>query len=109
MIEGSPRKHILMKGLKTMHFDQLTTAVTRPVSRTCLDHIYANRSKNITDVLVLSYALSDHLPTFAVRKYFKQSKQDKQKHKANIKGIDDKAFKSTLANFFLFFFLLPIS
>ena len=102
MIEGNPRKHILTKVLKTMHFDQLITAVTRPVSGTCLDHIYAKRSKNITDMLVLSYALSDHLPTFAVRKYFKQSQQDKQEHKAikyrNIKGIDDKAFKSTLAN-----------
>ena len=47
--------------------------------------------------------LSDHLPTFAVRKYFKQSKQDKQGHSAikyrNIKDIDEKAFKSTLANF----------
>ena len=25
-------------------------------------HIYTNRSKNIVDVLVLKYALSDHLP-----------------------------------------------
>jgi len=62
----------------------------------------SNIFRDIMDVLVLSYALSDHLPTFAVRKYFKQSKQDKQEHKAikyrNIKGIDDKAFISTLAN-----------
>ena len=98
----SSRNHALTKGFKTMHFDQLITDVTRPASGTCLDHIYANRSKNIVDVLVLSYALSDHLPTFAVRKYFKQSKQDKQEHSAikyrNIKGIDDEAFKSTLAN-----------
>ena len=67
-----------------------------------MDHIYANRSKNIVDVLVPNYALSDHLPTFVVRKYFKQSKQDKQGHSAikyrNIKDIDEKAFKSTLAN-----------
>ena len=27
-----------------------------------MDHIYTNRSKNIVDVLVLKYALSDHLP-----------------------------------------------
>ena len=100
----SSRNHALTKGFKTMtmHFDQLITDVTRPASGTCLDHIYANRSKNIVGVLVLSYALSDHLPTFAVRKNFKQSKQDKQEHSAikyrNIKGIDDEAFKSTLAN-----------
>ena len=45
-IEESSRKHLLTKGLKCMHFDQQVTDVTRLVSGSCLDHVYANRSKN---------------------------------------------------------------
>ena len=57
-IDGSSKKHYAMKGLKTMHFDQLVNDVTRPVSGKCLDHIYSNRSKNFVDMRVLKYALS---------------------------------------------------
>ena len=52
----------MTKGLKTMRFDQLIIYVTRLARGTSLDHVYTNRSKNIVDVLVLKYALSDHLP-----------------------------------------------
>ena len=101
LAEESSRNHALTKDLNTMHFDRLIIDQTRPASGTLLDHTY--RSKNIVAVVVLKYALSDHLPTFAVRKYLKQPKQDKQQHSAmkcrNIKGIDDRAFKFTLANF----------
>ena len=45
-----------------MRFDQLIIYVIILARGTCLDHIYTNRSKNIVDVLVLKYALSDHLP-----------------------------------------------
>ena len=63
-IEESSRKHLLTKGLKCTHFDQLVTDVTRLVSGFCLDHVYANRSKNTVNVLVQNYALSNHLQTF---------------------------------------------
>lgn len=52
LIEESSRKHLLAKGLKCMHFDQRVTDITRLVSGSCLDHVYANRSKNTVDVLV---------------------------------------------------------
>ena len=52
LIEESSRKHLLAKGLKCMHFDQLVTDITRLVSGSCLDHVYANSSKNTVDVLV---------------------------------------------------------
>jgi hypothetical protein len=57
-----------------MHYSQLVSDVTLPSSGTCLDHIYTNKCQHIIAALVENYALSDHLPTFAVRKYFKQSK-----------------------------------
>ena len=63
-IEESSRKHLLTKGLKCMHFAQLVTDVTRLVSGSCLDHVYANRNKNTVDVLVQNYSLSNHLQTF---------------------------------------------
>lgn len=46
LIEERSRKHLLAKGLKCMHFDQRVTDITRLVSGSCLDHVYANRSKN---------------------------------------------------------------
>lgn len=98
LAEESSRSHALTKDLKTMHFDRLIIDETRPASGTLLDHTY--RSKSIVAVVVLKYALSDQLPTFAVRKYFKQSKQEHSAIKCrNIKGVDDRAFKFTLANF----------
>ena len=33
-------KHPLSKGLLAMNFNQLVLEITRPVSGTCLDHIY---------------------------------------------------------------------
>jgi endonuclease/exonuclease/phosphatase (EEP) superfamily protein YafD len=68
------KKHYLSKSLTNMHFSQLVSDVTRPSSGTCLDHIYTNKCQHITAALVENYALSNHLPTFAVRKYFKQPK-----------------------------------
>ena len=53
-------KHYLSKSLMNMHFCQLS--------------IYTNKCQHITAALVENYALSDHLPTFAIRKYFKLSK-----------------------------------
>jgi endonuclease/exonuclease/phosphatase family metal-dependent hydrolase len=63
------KKHYPPKSLMNMHFSQLVSDVTRPSSGTCLDHIYTNKCQHITTALVENYALSDHLPTFAVRKF----------------------------------------
>ena len=50
-----------------MNFTQLVNEVTRPVSGTCLDHIYSNHPQRILNTL--NCGLSDHVPNFAVRKY----------------------------------------
>ena len=36
-------KHRLAKGLRGMNFKQLVDFTTRPVSKTCLDHVYCNQ------------------------------------------------------------------
>ena len=100
LLATDARKHHLSKSLKNMHFNQKVTDCTRPVSGTCLDHTYANKSQHIVNVSIYTYALSDHLPIFTVRRYFKQSKQTHMHNTISyrdIKKIDEGAFKTTLA------------
>jgi hypothetical protein len=95
------KKHYLSKSLMNMHFSQLVSDVTRPSSGTCLDHIYTNKCQHITAALVENYALSDHLPTFAVRKYFKQSKSTNSHDSItyrDLKNLNIYAFNNMLAN-----------
>ena len=44
-------KHHLSKGLMAMKLDQLVLEITRPVSGTCLDHIYSNHSHRIQNIV----------------------------------------------------------
>ena len=95
------KKDRLSKSLKSMLFNQLVNMVTRPISGTCLDHIYSNSSHHITSIHAPNYGLSDHLPVFAVRKYFRQPKQTRGHNTMtyrNLKNIDENAFKATLRN-----------
>jgi len=43
-------KHRLGKGLKTMNFDQLVNVPTRPISETCLGHIFSNQPQSIQNI-----------------------------------------------------------
>ena len=95
------KKHCSSRSLKNMHFDQLVKEVTKPISRTCLGHIYANKSQHIVNVLVPGHAISDHLPSLAVRRYFKRSNKSpshKTIHYRDIKKTDGCAFRSSFAN-----------
>ena len=62
-------KHRLIKAVHGMNFTQLVNEVTRPVSGTCLDHIYSNHPQRILNISTLNCGLSDDVPIFAVRKY----------------------------------------
>ena len=62
-------KHRLAKGLRDMNFKQLVDFITRPVSKTCLDHVYSNQPQRINLVISADIGLADHLPVFVVRKY----------------------------------------
>ena len=56
-------KHRLIKVVHGMNSTQLANEVTRPVSRTCLDHIYSNHPQRILNISTLN-CLSDHVPTY---------------------------------------------
>jgi hypothetical protein len=51
------KKHSLVRGLASMHFKQLVDLITRPISKSCLDHVYCNypqRIKSVTSSLLWS-------------------------------------------------------
>ena len=43
-------RHRFVKDLKDSNFKQLVTEITRPASKTCLDHIWTNRPERITNI-----------------------------------------------------------
>jgi endonuclease/exonuclease/phosphatase family metal-dependent hydrolase len=65
-------KHMLVKGLKSMHFKQLVDFITCPVSKTCLDHLYCNQPQKVKLVISHNIGLSDHLPVSQERNPLKR-------------------------------------
>ena len=55
-------KHRLIKAVHGMDFTQLVNEVTRPVSGTCLDHIYSNHSLPDTSYVIPSNTSAQVLP-----------------------------------------------
>ena len=70
------KKHRLAKALKSLNLSQLVNEVTRPVSSTCLDHIYTTHPGFIADISVPNIGLSDHLLVFIRRKYSRKQKNE---------------------------------
>jgi len=85
-----------------MNFNQLVSECTRPISGTCLDHIFANIPERLKDIRTIGIGLSDHLPLFAVRKYCRIDNIRRADEKAhfiryrNMKNFDAEQFKSSL-------------
>ena len=51
-------KHRLIKSLSTMMLMQLVSIITRPISGTCLDLLFANHPERIVNVSTTAIALS---------------------------------------------------
>ena len=62
------KKHHLSKGLLAMNLNQLVLEITRPMSGTCLEHIYSNHSHRIHNIVCPVVGLADHLPLFCGEK-----------------------------------------
>ena len=60
----------------------MVNQVTRPASKTCLDHIWTTHPERISTVETKLIGLSDHLPTIALRKFNKEGIQDSYIHKS---------------------------
>ena len=56
------------------NLSQLVNEVTRPVSSTCLDHVYTMHPDFIADICVPNIGLADHPPVFIRRKYCKKQR-----------------------------------
>ena len=91
------KKHHLSKVLRSMNFKQMVNDITRPISSTCLDHIYSNHPERVMDVRTIGVGLSDHLPLVMVRKY---ARSDPQRCR-NTKFIKYRNMKNFNANNFI--------
>ena len=102
LLKKSFEKHRLIKAVHGMNFTQLVNEVTRPVSGTCLDHIYSNHPQRILHISTLNCGLSDHIPIFAVRKYNNERASCSMQKNQNIryrdmKQFDENRFKEALS------------
>ena len=80
--ENVYNKHRISKRLRSLHFKQLVDFVTRPVSKTCPDHVYCHQPQHFKSVTSQNIGLADHLPVFVVSKYAPK-KVFQQSHRSN--------------------------
>ena len=57
-------KHEFIKILTNLNMTQLVNDITRPFSKSCLDHIWCSHPERLRNVQVKDYGMSDHLPVF---------------------------------------------
>ncbi|PFX24901.1 hypothetical protein AWC38_SpisGene10487 [Stylophora pistillata] len=92
-------KHPFIKTLKNLNMSQLVMEITRPLSKTCLDHIWSSHPARLINVRVLSTGMSDHLPTIVIKTY-KGVQQNKTEHTTityrDIKNLNKEQFIAAL-------------
>jgi len=75
-------------------------AVTRPISKTCLDQIWSNKPDQIVSIKCPDICISDHFSVLAVRLYNYYSPDNTKNHKYiiywNLKSLDHERFIKTL-------------
>lgn len=89
-------KHPFVNTLRSLNLEQLITEVTRPLSNSCLDHIWYTHRERLNNASVMSSGMSDHLPIVVIRKY----KQARIKHVTityrDVSKLDKEAFITSL-------------
>ena len=68
MRDPSASKHRVIEGLESLALSQTITEITRPSSKTCIDHVWCASQDNIYQVAVPKIGISDHFPVCLVRK-----------------------------------------
>ena len=88
------QNHSLVKTLRNLNMFQLVHKITRPVSKTCLDHIWCTHPERLHNPRVMSSGISDHLPLIVTRKFTRCPKNNKDQHTTityrDIKGLNEK-------------------
>ena len=99
VLKPDHNRHKLFKFLKKLHLTQKVNQVTRPISGSCLDHLWVSHPERIATVEVKLSGLSDHLPTTTLGKYNNEAKSNK-KHKTfkyrDFKSMDIQGFVQSL-------------
>ena len=92
--------HRLVNELRDSNFKQLVSSATRPISKSCLDHIWSNNLDRIVNIKCPDICISDHLPVLAVRLYKHCSRDKKKNHKyvtyRNLKCLNQEKFVKAL-------------
>ena len=57
--------HRMVKELRDSNFKQLVSSATRPISKSCLDHIWSNKPDRIVNIKCPDICISDHLPVIS--------------------------------------------
>jgi hypothetical protein len=95
-------KHKLIKTLNNLNMSQLVNDITRPVSKSCLNHIWCSHPERLRNVQVKNSGMSDHLPVFATRIYKRNKGPNNNSHHVinfrNMKQLDTGKLISALKN-----------
>lgn len=90
-----------MKSSLNPNLSTLVNQITRPISQSCLDHIWCSHPERIRQVEILSSGMSDHLPIVAVRIY-KPLKVNKGDHHnityRDLKNLNQQSFSESLSS-----------
>ena len=93
--------YTLYNDLIMLGLDQLISEITRPESKSCIDHVYTNNLTNVLISSVMSIGLSDHCPVTVVRKHngsFAKTKVHKTIQYRDFKHFNEHIFLEQLTN-----------
>ena len=98
---GKFKNHSLVTTLRNLNMSQIVNEITRPVSGTCLDHIWSSHPEQLQGVRTVSSGNSDHLPVVATR-HFRRVRNNEGIHITityrDIKSLNKEQFISSLYN-----------
>ena len=88
-----------MKILHSFNLTHVLNSITRPLSKTCLDHIWRSHSEHLNNIDVIPSGMSDHLAIVATKKY-NRTRSNNSRFNAisyrDIKNLDKDAFVESL-------------
>ena len=89
----------LLKILHSFNLTQVVNNITRPLSKTCLDHIWCSHPEHLNNISVIPSGMPDHLPIVATRKYNRTRSNNSRFitiSYRDIKNLDKEAFVESL-------------
>lgn len=92
------QKHPLVKAMRNLNMSQLVHGITRPVSKSCLDHIWSSHPERLHNVRTMSSGMSDHLPVIVNRNFLRSTNNGNQQTITyrDVKSLNKDQFISSL-------------